>query len=182
MALYFLLPLLASTATSYFTKPTAKPEEFITAEDYPRAALLEEREGVVVYEAELKADGTVSYCRITQSSGVASLDQATCDIIMRRAKFDRVTILDGKPKPPFAYEGKVVWKLPGEFFRPADTTLEFDVADGQIANCRGQDNIPVLGSPERCRDLLRETDGKLRRRDHAVHVKIRQIVEVTPAK
>ena len=61
---------------------------FITAEDYPTAAMRKGESGTVVAELEVAEDGFVEGCRIARSSGSASLDFATCRLATHRLRYD----------------------------------------------------------------------------------------------
>jgi TonB family protein len=62
-------------------------EHIMTAADYPTAALQAGDYGVVSIHLQVAADGRVSQCEVTESSGSAPLDQVTCNIALRRARF-----------------------------------------------------------------------------------------------
>ncbi len=55
--------------------------------DYPKAALRAGRGGTVSVQYRVEADGRVSECWVTASSGSAELDGATCAMIQRRFRF-----------------------------------------------------------------------------------------------
>ena len=63
---------------------------------YPSASRAAEEEGVARVSYIVGEDGRVSACEIVQSSGFKRLDDATCNIIMRRFRFNPAT-RDGKP-------------------------------------------------------------------------------------
>ncbi len=65
-------------------------------DDYPSASRAAEEEGVARVSYVVGEDGRVSACEIVQSSGFKRLDDATCNIIMRRFRFNPAT-RDGKP-------------------------------------------------------------------------------------
>lgn len=54
---------------------------------YPLAALRAEHQGRVAFELTVNPAGMVVGCQISQSSGFADLDQGTCDLMMRAARF-----------------------------------------------------------------------------------------------
>jgi len=57
------------------------------------------------------ATGRVSTCEIIESSAAAPLQEATCNIIKRRARFTPAKDAAGKPiRAPFFY--RVRWALP----------------------------------------------------------------------
>jgi len=55
--------------------------------DYPRTARMDRREGRVETEISIDARGRPSGCAVVGSSGSRDLDQATCNLIMRRFRF-----------------------------------------------------------------------------------------------
>lgn len=68
----------------------------INDDDYPEASRRAEEEGVARASFVIGTDGRVGSCTVTQSSGSARLDDATCKIIMRRWRFNPAT-RDGQP-------------------------------------------------------------------------------------
>ncbi|WP_443030827.1 MULTISPECIES: TonB family protein [unclassified Sphingopyxis] len=56
----------------------------VISDAYPPAALRIDAEGRAYFEAFVTSDGKPQNCRITQSSGNADLDAATCNVIMTR--------------------------------------------------------------------------------------------------
>lgn len=82
-----------------------------TRDDYPRSALRAGEEGTAWYTLSIDAAGAVKDCTITQSSGSAALDAATCRMLMRRARFSPATDDAGKPVES-KFSGKVDWVIP----------------------------------------------------------------------
>lgn len=62
---------------------------------YPTQAMREGRQGRVNFTVHLNSDGLVTACEITLSSGSADLDQATCAITQKRARFKPAIDDDG---------------------------------------------------------------------------------------
>jgi protein TonB len=91
--------------------PTDWPFSLVTGDDYPAAALRAGDEGKVRYRLEIGTNGRVSACAVTDSSGSAPLDQATCRIVTRRARFAPARDGDGNAVPD-SREGEIVWRLP----------------------------------------------------------------------
>src|SRR3954470_11169274 len=58
-----------------------------SGDDYPASAQAAGAEGTVRASLTIGTDGRVVGCNVTQSSGNGALDQATCNILRRRAKF-----------------------------------------------------------------------------------------------
>ncbi|HWT44276.1 MAG TPA: energy transducer TonB, partial [Sphingopyxis sp.] len=65
--------------------------------DYPREASRAKAGGEVEVRFTIEASGRVSGCRITRSSGDASLDRTTCDLIAERFRFKPATNATGDP-------------------------------------------------------------------------------------
>ncbi|MFD1611277.1 energy transducer TonB [Sphingomonas tabacisoli] len=65
--------------------------------DYPRAAGEEGVGGTVGVKYEVEADGHVSHCDVTRSSGVRVLDDTTCRLIVERFRFKPSRDPDGRP-------------------------------------------------------------------------------------
>ncbi|MBW6524930.1 TonB family protein [Sphingomonas sp. RHCKR47] len=84
---------------------------WITTEDYPAAALRAEDEGVVSLTVQVGSDGRVTGCSVTASSGSATLDNATCRLYQRRARFEPARN-DAGNAIATSYDDRVRWQLP----------------------------------------------------------------------
>lgn len=84
--------------------PRSPPSAWVSDADYPSRAQREGRQGVTGYRLEVAADGRVTNCTVTASSGHPDLDEATCLIIPKRARFSAGAAT--------VYENKLNWKLP----------------------------------------------------------------------
>ena len=60
---------------------------YVSDTDYPAAAIRGEEQGTARFRLTVGADGRVTGCAITGSSGSSSLDAATCRIMKSRARF-----------------------------------------------------------------------------------------------
>jgi TonB family protein len=63
------------------------PMMWVSARDYPAAALRFRQTGAVGYEARVSANGTVLSCTILSSSNSSALDRRTCQIVTTRGVF-----------------------------------------------------------------------------------------------
>jgi periplasmic protein TonB len=90
--------------------PRGNPGNWATTNDYPSRALREEREGTTGFRVTIGTDGRVTDCQITSSSGHADLDEATCNNVRRRARFNPATE-DGRPVTG-TYSNRVRWVIP----------------------------------------------------------------------
>ena len=60
---------------------------YVSNDDYPASALRNEEEGTTGFRLTVGANGRVTDCTVTSSSGSAALDNATCRIMRSRARF-----------------------------------------------------------------------------------------------
>lgn len=91
--------------------PKSNPGSWATPDDYPSRALREDREGVARFRVSVGADGKVQSCEIVGSSGHADLDEATCKLVTRRARFKPASDGDGDPTTG-SYSNAVRWQIP----------------------------------------------------------------------
>lgn len=91
--------------------PFNLPEQWIGPNDYPIAALKEERQGVSHFALTVSKNGKVSTCQIIKTSGHDDLDTATCDAMMKRAIFYRGVDADNIAIESH-YNSRVSWRLP----------------------------------------------------------------------
>ena len=91
--------------------PKGNPGSWATSNDYPSRALREEREGVTGFRVTVGPDGKVADCSVTSSSGSPDLDQATCDNVRRRARFQPATDGEGNPTSG-SYSNRIRWVIP----------------------------------------------------------------------
>lgn len=83
---------------------------WITNDDYPPGALRAGEQGTVAFDATIGADGRVTGCTVTSSSGSVALDDATCRLITRRARFTPSKDAAGKPISS-TYSSRFRWEL-----------------------------------------------------------------------
>ncbi|MGC4250305.1 MAG: energy transducer TonB [Sphingobium sp.] len=99
-------PVAATRAT-----PRSAPGSWLSDADYPSRAQREERAGTAGFRLEIDGDGRVTSCTITSSTGHADLDEATCRLLPRRARFKPAKGSDGQPMAD-TYNGRITWRLP----------------------------------------------------------------------
>ncbi len=71
--------------------------QYFGRDNYPPAALRAGAEGRVVARLNIGADGRVSNCAVTASSGNSDLDDTTCRIARSRARFTPAKDQNGNP-------------------------------------------------------------------------------------
>ena len=136
--------------------PTGNPGLWVTTNDYPSEALREEREGLVGFSLTIGADGRVSACKVTSSSGHDDLDAAACSLITQRARFDPARNAKGIAKTG-QYANRVRWQIP---------TKGQNVARNFPIPKAGQVNMSFVvdenGKPSKCEMSAAATNAEAR--------------------
>jgi hypothetical protein len=95
---------------------------WITGDDYPARLLREEISGIVAYRLEVGVNGRVTGCSLNTAyvpvggevvNTVPELNETTCRVITRRARFQPATDALGRPFPS-EYVGRIRWALPAD--------------------------------------------------------------------
>lgn len=138
--------------------PRGNPGNWVTSHDYPSRALRDELEGATRFRLLVSPDGRTSHCEVRESSGSLALDQATCSIIKRRARFtpalnDRGNPIEGN------WSSAVRWQIPNGTpprLSAIATVKKFVIAaDGGLAKCgKGVPDYPPSGSDQACDPTL----------------------------
>jgi periplasmic protein TonB len=84
-----------------------------SADDYPASAQAAGAEGTAQAELTIGADGRVVGCNLIRSTGNSALDQATCNILRRRAKFTPARDSNGNPTTDTYTTPPIRWQLEG---------------------------------------------------------------------
>jgi protein TonB len=84
-----------------------------SADDYPASAQAAGAEGTAQAELTIGTDGRVVSCNLTRSTGNSALDQATCNILRRRAKFTPARDSNGQPTTDTVTTPPIRWQLSG---------------------------------------------------------------------
>jgi protein TonB len=100
-------PAVAATRAA----PRSAPGSWLSDADYPSRAQREERSGTAGFRLQISPDGRVTDCTITSSTGHSDLDEATCRLLPRRARFKPAKGTDGQPMAD-TYNGRITWRLP----------------------------------------------------------------------
>jgi protein TonB len=91
--------------------PKGRRAEWITTDDYPGSAQRAGEEGTTGIRVQIDAEGRVQSCTVTQSSGSSTLDDATCRLYQRRARFNPAKDTAGN-KIATSYNDRVRWQMP----------------------------------------------------------------------
>lgn len=92
-------------------RPRNDPQKWVTTDDYRSNWIRQEMTGRARFRLEIAADGRVTRCAITSSSGHAALDDATCALVSKRARFQPARGSDGGAVPG-TYASTIDWRLP----------------------------------------------------------------------
>jgi TonB family protein len=92
-------------------KPAGSPGGWLSDRDYPAEALTNGWEGTAAFSLTVGPSGGVEHCTITQSSGHAVLDSATCMALTRSARFHPARNASGEAIAD-SYNGRVTWRMP----------------------------------------------------------------------
>ena len=85
-----------------------------SSDDYPAAAIAAGAEGTAQAQLTIGADGRVTGCTLTKSTGNGALDSATCNILRRRAKFVPAKDSNGQATSDTISTPSIRWVLPQE--------------------------------------------------------------------
>lgn len=92
-------------------RPRNDPASWVSEADYRSSWINREIVGIARFRLEIAANGRVEGCTITDSSGYAELDRATCDLVSRRARFEPARD-DSGARVGGTYASSVRWQLP----------------------------------------------------------------------
>ena len=91
--------------------PRNDPASWVTVDDYRASWINREYAGTARFRLAITANGKVDNCTLLGSTGHGALDDATCRLITRRAKFSPAKLSDGSTTAG-TYAGSIVWRLP----------------------------------------------------------------------
>lgn len=105
------LPSVKPSFAPQAARPRSDPKSWVTVEDYRGSWIRQELTGKARFRLDIAADGRVTGCTITASSGHAALDQATCALVSKRARFQPARGSEGEPVAG-SYSNAIDWQLP----------------------------------------------------------------------
>ena len=104
-------PVPAPTFQPTAAKPSNDPASWVTQADYRSSWLRRGWEGTATFRLSVGANGRVTDCAIVTTSGHTALDDATCGLVTRRARFDPALNRNQKPVAG-SYSSAVRWQIP----------------------------------------------------------------------
>lgn len=90
--------------------PAVPLHRLMSNADYPAAALRAGEQGTVRFRLDVAANGRVTACTISGSSGSASLDSTTCRLMTMRARFEPARDRLGRPVAD-SFESRIAWRI-----------------------------------------------------------------------
>lgn len=106
-----VIPQPVPTFTPVAARPRNDPLRWVTTDDYKGNWIRQEMTGKARFRLDIAADGRVTGCTITGTSGHAALDEATCTLVSKRARFQPARGAEGEPVPS-SYANAIDWQLP----------------------------------------------------------------------
>ena len=92
-------------------KPRNDPGAWLSDRDYKPSWARRDLTGTATFKLDIAASGKITGCRVTRSTGHTVLDDATCVLVQKRAKFEPARGRSGEPVAG-SYTGSVLWQLP----------------------------------------------------------------------
>ena len=103
-------PSLPPSATRQPARAQANLATYVRDNDYPLQALRNREDGTTSFRLTIDRSGRVTECIVTGSSGSASIDHATCRIMIERARFTPAIGHDGQPTKD-QVSARLGWRL-----------------------------------------------------------------------
>jgi TonB family protein len=135
-------------------RPKGNPASWVRDDDYPAESRRNDEQGTTGFRLTIGADGMVTGCDITMSSGFARLDEAACRVMTERGRFNPA--LDNKGKPTTgSWASRFRWVLPKPDLMPVPQpfldTISFVIeADGTASNCSHTGPGPLSKAASPC--------------------------------
>ncbi|HTU12542.1 MAG TPA: energy transducer TonB [Allosphingosinicella sp.] len=132
---------------------------YFSADDFPEPARLRQAQGTVGFRLAISAEGRVTDCIVTLSSGDSSLDETTCAIIRERARY--APARDAEQRPVAGTDqGRVTWQYPPGYERASLAPYRLvtrlrRTADGGLRCTIVENGVPLPGETRgECGDLM----------------------------
>jgi periplasmic protein TonB len=93
--------------------PRGNFNSLMSTDDYPPTALRNGQQGTVAFTLDVGPDGRVTNCTVTSSSGSPELDQTSCRLLQKRARFTPSKDASGNGIAD-TYSSRFTWQIPKE--------------------------------------------------------------------
>lgn len=87
------------------------PFGLFSTNDYPSEALAKHQQGISNVRLLIGVDGRARYCGVVESSGSKALDAKTCEIYVKRARYEPARDASGEAVPSFYFQ-RMSWGIP----------------------------------------------------------------------
>ena len=143
--------MLIFIAAAAVLSPLTSPSTWISTDDYPPEALRNGIEGVVGVELNIGHDGKPIACAAVIPSADATLNSASCALLMLRARFSSLPADVETAK----YNQKISWKIPRSdlisTIQSGSVSTVSILPGGQVGSCKTQMyGDKLLGEAEFC--------------------------------
>ena len=92
-------------------RPRNDPGAWLSDRDYKSSWARRDLTGTATFKLDIAVTGKVTGCQVIRSTGHSELDDATCVLVQKRAKFEPARGRSGEPVAG-SYTGSVLWQLP----------------------------------------------------------------------
>jgi TonB family protein len=92
-------------------RPVVEPARWFSAADYPMEAVRARLAGSVLTRLIIGADGRVTECLVVEGSGLPLLDRVTCQLLVRRGRYEPALTAAGEPIRAMS-SVRIHWRLP----------------------------------------------------------------------
>lgn len=142
----YLLALMLADAVAAQSDPVPLMplSSLIGKDDFPATALKQSATGSVDFRLAVDANGKPDGCTVQQTSGSKDLDEATCAVMLTRARFAPAIDRNGT-RIRGTYAGRVRWAIEDDPIPWMSVTASIRVAinaDGTFGSCSGGEAIP----------------------------------------
>lgn len=158
-----LIVSFAALVQAAGTPPKAiEREGWFSSDDVPLDVTRARKGGTVGYELQVTEAGKLAGCKVTQSSGLPSLDAVVCPILTARASFQPARDGDGKAIASI-YRSKATFEPPVDLGVSKGPTLIVTRLtlglDGSLLDCAREGDLSEPLRPRECQDIMRSPKG-----------------------
>ncbi len=104
-------PVPTPTFDPVAASPSNSQSGWVTQNDYRSSWISRGYAGTVGFRVSVGASGKVENCSVTRSSGYSAIDQATCQLVSKRARFNPAKNSQGRAVAG-TYSATVLWQIP----------------------------------------------------------------------
>ncbi|MEO6198340.1 MAG: energy transducer TonB [Sphingomicrobium sp.] len=108
-----------------------RPLPWFLEEDYPMQAFERKWEGTTIFELTVDPTGRPVGCTVDKSSGYGVLDDRTCMVAMKRARFSPA--LDSRGAPTYGvYRSRLNWAIDPDMWAQSEVGPDFEVSVNKL--------------------------------------------------